>query len=135
MSNRVVAASKKLAAQRQIHAAIAHYRKGDFECAITLASAAEGQIPEPNARKPSHLFGVLKDYLNRTGEPTVDFNYMANWLKHGWGLDETDIADPDVTFWLNRAISKYRAVYGSGTDEMASFVPLRNDPDRDALSC
>ena len=128
MSTRVVATSKKLAAQRQIHAAIAHYRNGDFECAITLASAAEGQIPEPNTRKPSHLFGVLKDYLTRTGAPPVDFNYMATWLKHGWGVDETDIADPDVTFWLNRAISKYRAMYGSGTDEMASLFPWAATP-------
>jgi hypothetical protein len=33
--------TKKLAAQRQIGAAIAHLHKAELECAVTLATAAE----------------------------------------------------------------------------------------------
>jgi hypothetical protein len=35
--------SKKKAIVRQIHGAIEHLYKGEFECTITLAGAAEGQ--------------------------------------------------------------------------------------------
>jgi hypothetical protein len=41
MAYRVVHTTRQLAAQRQIHAAIKHFRDGNFECAITLCSAAE----------------------------------------------------------------------------------------------
>lgn len=37
----------RLASMRQIHCAIEHLERGDFECAITLAAAAEGMLPEP----------------------------------------------------------------------------------------
>jgi len=33
---------------RQIHGAIEHVYRGDYECAITLASAAEGMLAEPD---------------------------------------------------------------------------------------
>jgi tRNA threonylcarbamoyladenosine modification (KEOPS) complex Cgi121 subunit len=55
MAERVIQTSRRLATERQIHAAIAHFRAGDFERAITLSGAAEGQTPEPS--EPSrHLF-------------------------------------------------------------------------------
>jgi hypothetical protein len=34
--------TKKQASLRQLHAAIDHLHDGDYECAITLAGAAEG---------------------------------------------------------------------------------------------
>ena len=34
--------SKRLSAERQIHAAIDHFHRNEFECAMTLAAAAEG---------------------------------------------------------------------------------------------
>jgi hypothetical protein len=46
---------------RQIHAAIEHWRRGDFECAITLASAAETMLPdidEPHFRRVQNLARV-----------------------------------------------------------------------------
>jgi hypothetical protein len=90
MAERVIHTSKRLAAERQIHAAIADFRAGDFECAITLCSAAENQIPEPN--EPSrHLFGRLKQAGAKSPAPTGqtdDFNFVATWMKHGWGADE-----------------------------------------------
>ena len=116
MARSAVRTNKRLSAVRQIHAAIAHYRAGDFECAITLASAAEGQVPEPSGS--SHLFGRLK-----ARDSEFDFNFQANWLKHGWGADIVEIEDWSVKFWLSRAVSKFRAVYGVGTDEMAELFP------------
>ncbi len=38
--------NKQLASMRQIHAAIDHLQKAEFESAITLASAAEGILSE-----------------------------------------------------------------------------------------
>jgi hypothetical protein len=119
-----VQTSKRLAAERQIHAAIAHFRAGDFECAITLCSAAEGQMPEPS--EPIHFFGILKEASAEHPPPDGqkdDFNYAANWMKHGLGVDEVEIEEFEVLAWLNRAISKYRAVYGTGTPEMTALFP------------
>jgi tRNA threonylcarbamoyladenosine modification (KEOPS) complex Cgi121 subunit len=36
----------RLASMRQIHGAIEHLERGDIECAITLAAAVEGMLPE-----------------------------------------------------------------------------------------
>jgi hypothetical protein len=124
MTGRVIQTNKRLAAERQIHAAIAHFRAGDFECVITLCSAAEGQIPEPN--EPIHLFGCLKEYAAEypaeDGEKD-DFNYAANWMKHGWGADKVEINELVVMIWLVRAVSKYCAVYRIGTPEMTALFP------------
>jgi hypothetical protein len=124
MAKRVIQTSKRLATERQIHAAIAHFRAGDFECAITLCSAAEGQMPEPN--QSTHLLRVLNQASAESPAPDGqkdDFNYAANWMKHGTGADELQIEEWVVTMWLNRAISKYRAFYGTGTPEMAALFP------------
>lgn len=124
MTERVIQTSKRLAAERQIHAAIAHSRLGDFECAITLCSAAEGQIPEPS--ESTHLFGTLKQDSAECPAPDGqkdNFNYVANWMKHAPGADKIEIEEWVVTMWLNRAISKYRAFYGIGTPEMAVLFP------------
>jgi hypothetical protein len=51
----MIKTSKQLSAFRQISAAIDHFEKKDYECAITLAGAAEGQIKEKTL---NHLFRV-----------------------------------------------------------------------------
>jgi hypothetical protein len=81
MPERVIQTSKRLAAEREIHAAIAHFRAGDFECAITLCGAAEGEIPEPS--EPSrHLRNVLMQAAAKNPSPDdrkdAAFNYAAN---------------------------------------------------------
>jgi hypothetical protein len=124
MAKRVVQTNKRLAAERQIHAAIVHFRAGDFECVITLCSAAEGQIAEPN--EPTHLFGILRRHVVQhpaSDGQKDDFNISANWLKHDIGANEVEIAEWMVTMWLNRAISKYCAIYGIGTPEMTALFP------------
>lgn len=51
--------SIQFAAMRQIHAAIEHLRRGDFECATTLAAAGEGILPPTDSphffQKAQHL--------------------------------------------------------------------------------
>jgi hypothetical protein len=124
MAKPVVQTTKRLAAQRQIHAAITHFQGGGFECAISLCSAAEGQMPEPS--EPMHLFGILRRASAENPPPDGkkdDFNYVATWMKHGTGADEVEIEEWHVKMWLNRAISKYREVYGTGTPEMIALFP------------
>lgn len=132
MAHRLVRTSKRISAQRQIVAAIAHFQMGDFECAISLCSAAEGQMPEPS--KPIHFFGILKRASlanpSNAGQ-NDDFNYVANWMKHGTGPDEVEIEEWHVKMWLNRAVSKFRAVYGSGTSEMIALFPWAGIPPTD----
>ncbi len=124
MSKRIVWTSKQFAAERQIHAAIVHFWIGEFECAISLCSAAEGRMPKPD--EATHFFAILKKASAANPPPEgqkEDFNYAANWMNNGWGVDGVEINEWEVTFWLNRAISKYRAVYGSGTPEMIAVFP------------
>ena len=124
MAPRVVQTSKRLAAERQIHSAIVHFHAGDFECAISLCSAAEGQMPEPD--RTTHFFAVLKNVGVSHPAPDGqkdDFNFVANWMKHGGGADQVQIEAWMVLMWLNRAISKYRAVFGAGTPAMTAFYP------------
>jgi len=128
-ADRIIATSKRLSAERQIHAAIAHYRAGDFECAITLSSAAEGQIAEPADRESLFrgLVRVAKASPLPNGEKD-DFNYAANWMKHGVGPDECDIHDLEVAHWLYRVISKFWAFYGVGTAQMADLFAWAGKP-------
>lgn len=50
--------TKKEAARRQITATIEHYEKGEYECAVTLAGAAEGQLTTKD--DDSHFFNQLR---------------------------------------------------------------------------
>lgn len=69
---------------------------------------------------------ILQKYV--TENPALDgrkddFNLFGTWMKHPYGPDEMEVDEWIVLFWLNRAISKYRAVYGIGTSEMAGLFP------------
>ena len=68
--------TKRLAAQRQIDAAISHLLKSELECAITLANGAEGLLPETESRQ---IFAYLREHpLSKQ----VDFDKTIGWLKH-----------------------------------------------------
>jgi hypothetical protein len=78
------------------------------------------------AERTDSPFHPSKQYSARNPAPDGpkdDFNYDANWMKHGNGADEVEIEELMVTLWLYRAISKYHAVYGIGTPEMAALFP------------
>lgn len=54
---RMIKTDKKLSSLRQILAAIEHFEKKDYECAITLAAAGEGQVKETTT---NHLFRLIR---------------------------------------------------------------------------
>ncbi len=111
-----VKTTKQLAALTQTHAAIWHFRNGEFECAVTLAAAAEGLLPPTDE---PHLFQILK---NSPMAKELNYNLFINWLKHPNPPDVAIIGDFEVAIIIVRAISKYVAVYKSGSPTMKDFV-------------
>jgi hypothetical protein len=112
---KIIKTTKQLAATRQIQAAIAHFRKDEYECAITLAAAAEGLIPDTDE---PHIFTVLK------ASPMfkeMDFNLYINWLKHPTEPNGADIPEFEVAIIIMRAISKLAAVYNDAPNDVREF--------------
>lgn len=109
--------SKQLAALEQIHAAIWHCRNEAFECAITLSAAAEGLLP-PTAGP--HLFQLLKK--SPVARSDFDYNEIITWLKHDVGPNDNVIPEFEVAIVIVRAISKFNAVYHTGSPVMRDFV-------------
>ena len=100
--------TKKLSALRQILIAIKCIDSIDYECAITLAGAAEGQIDEaliPDGTRP-HLFRVLRGKFAK--EPVND---DVTWMKHSSGAFDGEVTQFDVALTIARAIQKYVASY------------------------
>jgi len=119
MASRSVKVTRQLAILRQVICAIAHLRHGELECAITLALAAEGQMP--NTEKP-HLYKQLRAAapdLARDGT----FNVLRDWLKHFHEdkPDDIEIQLFDVAIAVMRATTKFTAVYGKTHPEFEAF--------------
>jgi hypothetical protein len=98
--------NRRLASMRQIHAAIDHLYKSEFESAITLASAAEGILPK--TEKP-HLFQKIKKVAKALPADTpgaTGINDFTNWTKHGTHETAT-ISEQDAIEVVTRAISKF----------------------------
>jgi hypothetical protein len=112
-----VETSKQLAALEQIHAAIWHCRNERFECAITLAAAAEGLLP--TTTEP-HLFQLLIN--SPLARNDFDYNSIINWLKHPVPPDDHVIPEFEVAIIIVRAISKFNAIYQNGSPAMRDFV-------------
>jgi hypothetical protein len=105
---------------RQIHAAIEHLQRGDFECAMTLAAAGEGMLPptdEPHFRELARM---------------TEVNDIVDWLRHSPMKDKENrrrgrgqtvaIEEPEAIFVIYRAIAKFDAVFGDQkTPQMVSF--------------
>jgi hypothetical protein len=104
----MVKTTKKLSALCQILMAIRCVDSVDYECAITLAGAAEGQIDEKQIPKgtPAHLFRVLRSKY--APEPVND---DITWMKHPSGAFEREVTQFDVALTIARAIQKYVATY------------------------
>lgn len=117
--------TKKEAARRQITAAIEHYEKGEYECAITLAGAGEGQLTAKD--DDEHLFNVLKVHKPPEVNSEKDWidwlNAARDWLKHPtprWG-DEWEIDGFSAATMILRAITKFNWAYGQVTQRMVNF--------------
>jgi hypothetical protein len=109
--------SKQLAALEQIHAAMWHFKNEAFECAVTLAAAAEGLLPTTS---DPHLFQLLKN--SPIARNVFDYNGMINWLKHPVDPDDNIIPEFEVAIIIVRAISKFNAIYRTGSPAMRDFV-------------
>jgi tRNA threonylcarbamoyladenosine modification (KEOPS) complex Cgi121 subunit len=118
----------RLASMRQIHCAIEHLHRGDYECAITLASAAEGMLLEPDAKYLRNKINDMseKDEIKAAGGATKP-NDFATWLKHGtYNGKKTEneiviIPSEESVAWVRRAISKYQTVYSDLSPQMRGF--------------
>lgn len=116
--------TKQLAAVRQINAAILHLHAQEYECAITLAGAAEDLLGDT---EPNHLWKVLmqrrpQDHSEK--EWATMFNATRNWLKHPTENlgDQRHIDEFETVIMLIRATSKFIARFGKGSKEMSDFV-------------
>jgi hypothetical protein len=116
----------RLAAMRQLHCAIEHLKEGHYEAAITLGAAAEGMLPETDAR---HLRPAVK---KMSREPNVqqaggstDPNAIINWLKHGTidgqRVEALTIPAEESMIVVCRAVTKFNAIYNDMTPQMAAF--------------
>lgn len=112
-AGKTIETDKQRSAIRQICAAIKHFQNGEYECAITLAAAGEGQVPE---NMKSYLFRLLKEKL-----PGYDHNAFSNWLKHPTGPRTATIPELEVVVMIARAIQKFVAAYEATRPEFEEF--------------
>jgi prolyl-tRNA synthetase len=116
----------RLASMRQIHCAIEHLHRGDFEAAITLAGAAEGMLPTPGKPFLFQKIKALRPNPSLDSAESDGANDMITWLKHGTGPDgkrveNARIPEIDVIAAILRAISKFVAVYDVQSPQMEQF--------------
>jgi hypothetical protein len=114
----MVKTTKKLSAKRQILMAIKCTDSVDYECAITLAGAAEGQIDEKQISEGTrpHLFRVLRAKF--APEPV---NEDITWMKHLSGDFNREVTEFDVALTIARAIQKYVATYQESCIQFEEF--------------
>jgi hypothetical protein len=109
----MIKTTKQLAAYRQIVAAIEHLHKKDYECAITLAGAAEGQVKEKTA---NHLFRLIRKTFG-----SDETNAYITWLKHSSGPDGAEITELEVVITIIRAIQKHVGTYETNYPHFETF--------------
>lgn len=119
----------QFASMRQIHAAIEHMERGDFECAITLADAAKSTLAGVDE---VHFLKILKE-VSRSHEfgaagGTERSNDCVHWLKHarlimnGPRIEKAIITNFEVIATIRRAIARFLAAYPEvKTPQMLSF--------------
>jgi hypothetical protein len=109
--------TREVAPIRQIRGAINYLHSGDYECAITLAHAAEGMVPDRKKGDDGKPFIVLM----RERLPDDDPNLFSNWLKHPKGGDKATIPLFEVVVMILRAIHKFVWYYEATSDCFESF--------------
>ena len=115
----------RVASMRQIHAAINHLHRGDFECAITLAAAGEGMLPAID-NPDSFLREKALIPMPASSYAEVRVNEIVDWLAHGISGDGTrielvQISEREMIVTIFRAISRFEPVYGL-TPQMRQFA-------------
>ena len=95
-----------------------HLHKMELECAITLAAAAEGLLPDTDKR---YILEYLQKHPSYKNEE-VDHNATINWLKHALEPDAQVIFEFEAAVVIARAMSKFSAVYDDGPSEWGQFL-------------
>jgi histidyl-tRNA synthetase len=114
----------RAASMAQIHAAIERIQQSDFVSAIALGSAAEGILPETD--KP-HLFTKLQEWQKSLPSDiggATELNDYNNWVKHGKNdkrPEKAVISELEVLISIQRAISKFAAIYNEQSPQMKAF--------------
>jgi hypothetical protein len=111
-----------LASLRQIQAAIAHFEKGEYECAVTLAAAGEGMLPHPSDDS-TYIFGVLR----HRDDETTQFNLVINSLKHGKDYKSATIDQFEAALIIARGISKFIAAHRKSHPTFEKFMDWGRD--------
>jgi hypothetical protein len=101
---------------RMLEAAIKLFHEDEYESTITLALAAEGQLP--NDPGP-YFYSWFKERI--TADLLAPFNHFRNWLKHHTGPDEIEITELDAGFAILRATTKYKAIFKESSPAMDEF--------------
>lgn len=121
----------KVASMRQIHAAIEHEAKQNFECSITLAAAGEGMLP---VTESEHFHKKVKEFaasLPEATEGATGPNDVITWLKHGTyngkKCEKATIEHVETMVTIWRAISKFHAVYDEVSPQMVSWANSTRD--------
>ena len=108
--------TKRLAAQRQIDAAVSHLLKSELECAITLANGAEGLLPETESRQ---IFAYLREHpLSKQ----IDLDKTISWLKHRTQPDAATNFEFEAAVVVARVMSKFAAAYTEVPSEWYEFL-------------
>jgi hypothetical protein len=112
--------SVRYASMRQIHAAVDHFHRGDFECATTLATAACGMLPViDNAALPASEARLAR------------VETVGHWLVHGTILDRAGnsrrresivIRTAEVGIAIHAAITRFDITFpDQKTPQMIGF--------------
>jgi hypothetical protein len=114
-SNLHIETTKRLAAQRQIDAAVSHLNKSELESAIALATAAEGLLPDMESRQIS---AYLREHpLSKQ----VDIDKTIKWLKRRARPDAATIFEFEAAVIIARVMSKFAAAYTEVPSEWYDF--------------
>jgi hypothetical protein len=115
-SNLHIETTKRLAAQRQIDAAVSHLHKSEVESAITLATAAEGLLPDTGGR------GVSAYLLEHPLSKQVDLDKTIDWLKRSAPPDAATIFEFEAAVVIARVLGKFAAAYTEVPSEWYDFL-------------
>ena len=117
--------SKKDAARLQILTACTLLFEGNWECAMTLAGAAEGQIPETKNAIVPDIFTRIKSVLGKnyaSEREHVSFeNSERDWLKHNSDQSNKLIYEFKAFMMVARAASKYWSVYRDNSEDIQAL--------------
>jgi histidyl-tRNA synthetase len=122
---KVIETDIRAACLAQIHAAIDRLQQSDFVSAIALGSAAEGILPDTDN---PHLLTKLKEWQKSLPSDVggaTGVNDFNNWVKHGKGdkrPEKSMISELEVITSIQRAISKFAAIYSEQSPQMKAFA-------------